>query len=116
VAARQPLYATRGIEDGRLTRPRLSRFQAAGRFFWNPLGENAFTEFIIRERHVTKGLSLWKNLVLGSKFPSLPRPSQAFRRAICRRFRQAKFPFPIQRRRRSKIPATRRFRLLPILT
>jgi hypothetical protein len=53
---------------------------------------------------------------LGSRFPSLPRPSQAFRRAICRRFRQPKFPFPIQRRRRSKIPATRHFRLLPILT
>jgi len=55
-------------------------------------------------------------LAMRSRFPSLPRASRAFRRAICRRFRQPKFRFPIQRRRRSKIPATRRFRLLAILT
>ena len=63
-----------------------------------------------RERRVTKGLWFWKSLTptMRSRFPSLPRPRLAFRRATCRRF-------PIRRRRRSKIPAMRRFRPSPIL-
>jgi hypothetical protein len=61
-----------------------------------------------RERRVTKGLWFWKSSTptMRSRFPSLPRPSLAFRLETCRRF-------PI--RRRSKIPAMRRFRPSPIL-
>ena len=44
--------ACHGSEPKPLSR-RLSRFQAAGRFFWNPLGEKAFTGFIILERDHT---------------------------------------------------------------
>ena len=44
--------ACHGSEPKPLSR-RLSRFQAAGRFFRNPLGEKAFTGFIILERDHT---------------------------------------------------------------
>ena len=72
--------ATRGIADGQLTRPRLSRFQAAGRFFRNPLGEMAFTWFIIRERDGSAAARAERTLALekldvGQQVPKPPAPA-----------------------------------------
>ena len=65
-----------------------------------------------------KGLLFWKSStsIMRSRFPSLAPPSLAFRRAISRPFRLPISRLPIPRRRRSKIPAMRHFRPLPILT
>jgi len=57
-----------------------------------------------------------EKLGIGQQVPKPPSPEPGVPPGNLPPLRQAKFPFPIQRRRRSKIPATRRFRLLPILT
>jgi hypothetical protein len=74
VAARRPLNATRGIEDGRLTRPRLSRFQAAGAFFPEPAARKCvYGVHHPRTPRNERNFAL-KKLGVGQQVPKPPAP------------------------------------------